>query len=212
MPRLYATSEPAPEPRPGPTGTPLLLGPVDEIGDDQEVAGVAHLYDRLDLEVEPRSVFGALGVALAATREQRGETAFESRCRFIVQMLLDRHAGRRREIGQIILAQRNGEVAALRDRDGVGQVPQADPRSAAPSPPGVVKILLRREQPRPPRIGQHMAFGDAHARFVRAKFLARDELHRMRRYDRQVEFGGQLARWPTVSARSSLWPARCTSR
>ena len=25
MPRLYATTEPAPEPRPGPTGTPLFL-------------------------------------------------------------------------------------------------------------------------------------------------------------------------------------------
>ncbi len=48
-----ATTEPAPEPRPGPTGMPLRLRPLDEVGDDQEVAGKLHLRDDVDLEGEP---------------------------------------------------------------------------------------------------------------------------------------------------------------
>ena len=37
----------------------VALRPVDEVGDDQEVAGEAHLDDRSDLEVETRGVLGA---------------------------------------------------------------------------------------------------------------------------------------------------------
>ena len=44
---------PAAEPRPGPTLIPLPLGEVDEVPDDQEVVGEAHLPDRLQLEAEP---------------------------------------------------------------------------------------------------------------------------------------------------------------
>ena len=36
----------------------VALRPVDEVGDDQEVAGESHLHDGLRLEVEPRRVFG----------------------------------------------------------------------------------------------------------------------------------------------------------
>ena len=53
MPMAYAAIEPAPEPRPGPTRMPLLLRPVDEVGDDEEVAGEAHLHDDADLVVAP---------------------------------------------------------------------------------------------------------------------------------------------------------------
>ena len=40
--------------------TAVALRPVDEVGNDQEVAGEAHLQDRLDLEVEPLDVARAL--------------------------------------------------------------------------------------------------------------------------------------------------------
>ena len=41
-------------PAAGPHGNAVALRPVDEVGDDQEVAGVAHLHDGPGLEVEPR--------------------------------------------------------------------------------------------------------------------------------------------------------------
>jgi hypothetical protein len=55
MRSAYATSEPAPEPRPGPTGTPLRFAPVDEVLDDEEVPGEAHVVDDVDLDLEARS-------------------------------------------------------------------------------------------------------------------------------------------------------------
>ena len=56
MVSAQATSEPAPEPRPGPTGMPLRLRPVDEVGDDQEVALKVHAGDDVELEGEPLGV------------------------------------------------------------------------------------------------------------------------------------------------------------
>ena len=41
------------QPRPGPTADPVALREADEVGDDQEVVGEAHLPDRLQLELEP---------------------------------------------------------------------------------------------------------------------------------------------------------------
>ena len=40
-----------------PHGDALILGPLDEVGHDQEVAGKAHPCDDLDLEFEPALVF-----------------------------------------------------------------------------------------------------------------------------------------------------------
>ena len=51
MRSAYATSEPAAEPRPGPTPMPLRLRECDEVPDDQEVVGEAHLADGLQLEL-----------------------------------------------------------------------------------------------------------------------------------------------------------------
>ncbi len=65
MVSAQATSEPAPEPRPGPTGTPLRLRPLDEVGNDQEVAGELHAGDDVELVGE------ALAVVLV--REARRE-------------------------------------------------------------------------------------------------------------------------------------------
>ena len=65
--RQYATSEPAAEPRPGPTPIPSRFAKRDEVPDDQEVVGEAHLADRLELELEPFLELG--GHPLVALRE-----------------------------------------------------------------------------------------------------------------------------------------------
>ena len=53
IPSVQATSEPAALPRPGPTGMPLVLGELDEVPDDQEVAREPHLPDDRELPREP---------------------------------------------------------------------------------------------------------------------------------------------------------------
>ena len=81
MVSAQATTEPAPEPRPGPTGMSLRLGPFDEVGDDQEVAGEAHAGDDVELEVEPLAigclllVGAARRAALRARHARRGAAA-----------------------------------------------------------------------------------------------------------------------------------------
>src|ERR1700732_2517636 len=63
MVSAQATTEPAPDPRPGAAGAgprpapgtdrdALALGPLNDVGDDQEVAGKPHPDDRLELECE----------------------------------------------------------------------------------------------------------------------------------------------------------------
>ena len=77
MVSAQAATEPAPEPRPGPTGMPCAFRPLDEVGDDQEVAGEAHLADHVQLVVEP------LAVARAGRRvgRQRVHAAIEALAR-----------------------------------------------------------------------------------------------------------------------------------
>ena len=67
MVSAQATSEPAPEPRPGPTGMPLRLRPLDEVGNDQEVAGKLHAGDDVELVGEPLLVV----LAREAIRKRR---------------------------------------------------------------------------------------------------------------------------------------------
>ena len=89
--------------------------------------------------------------------------------------------------GQVVLAERNRQVAALRDRDAVrkrlGKIrePRRHLRLRR-------EILVGREHARSARVGEDVAFGDAHARLVRAKSVALQELDRMRGHDRQGHF------------------------
>ena len=185
MPSAYATSEPAPEPRPGPTGTPLRLRPVDEVGDDQEVAGEAHLHDglRSRTRAAPRTPAARRSRSAASGNSAARRCASPARAS-LLQMLVDRDARRRRELGQVVLAERDRQIAALRDRDAVrerlGKV--GEPRRHLRLRQ---EMLLGGEGPRAARIGEHMALGDAHARLVRAEVVALQELDRMRRDDRQ---------------------------
>ena len=135
----YATSEPAPEPRPGPTGQPLRLRPVDEVGDDQEVARKAHLQDRLDLEVEPRDVARPLALAHRRVGIELREARLEALVRGDPEVLGHRHARavdeRRLEVGQLRLAEDQAQVAALGDLDRVARARSAGRRRAPPSAP-----------------------------------------------------------------------------
>ena len=73
----------------------------------------------------------------------------------------------------MVLAERNRQVAALRDRDASSASACGRSANFAAISRLRQEILLRREAARPARVGEHVAFGDAHARFVRAEILAR---------------------------------------
>src|ERR1022692_502863 len=175
MPRLYATSEPAPDPRPGPTGTPLRL---------------AHLNDRLHLELESGDVFRPHAIAVPRVGEGNLQTLLQADACLAVQMLLQRRAFGRRECRQIILTQRQRQIAALGDRHAVGQ----GARKVREAPRHFFlgrEVLLRRESLWPPRVGQDVALGDAHAGLVRAKLGTGGELRRVFGDDRQGKLRGE---------------------
>ena len=179
----------------GTDGHMVAPRPIDEVGDDQEVTGESHLHDGPRFEVEARDVFGALRIARRRIRVQLREPPFEAGRGFVAQVLVDRHASRRRKFGQVILAQRDRQVAALRDRHGIGE--RLGQIGEARRHLGLRReILLRREASRTARVGEHMALGDAHARFVRPEVFAREKLDRMRGDHGQVASPPRARRWP----------------
>ncbi len=70
---------------PGATARPhrhtIVLGPLDEVGHDQEVAGEAHLDDGIGLKLQPRFVARAFLLALFLVGEQVNQTFFQARFR-----------------------------------------------------------------------------------------------------------------------------------
>jgi hypothetical protein len=81
----------------GTDGHAVALRPVDEVGDDQEVAGEAHLHDGRRLEVEARRVFDTLRVAQRRIGIQHREASLEARRGLVAQMLVEAYACRCRE-------------------------------------------------------------------------------------------------------------------
>ena len=168
----------------------MLLGPVDEVRDDQEVTRESHLHDDVELELE------SLLVVLA--REARGgrmlrepldETVARVRADEAVERVLARHRKRRQEI----LAEAELEIAAHGKLDRVLD----ELREIAPERGhrlGCLEVLLDRILARPFRIGEHASGVDAYARLVRLEIVAREEAHVVRRDDREIERLGQRER------------------
>ena len=57
-----------------------------------------------------------------------------------------------------------------------------------------LEVLIAAEALRTALVGEHVAFGDAHARFVRAEIVGLHELDRMRRNRRELHLRGKLKR------------------
>ena len=173
----------------------VVLGPLDEVGDDQEVAGETHLDDGVGLELQARLVARPLPFAFLLVRIQLQQTLFQAFVRLQHQELVDRHAVGRREIGQLRLAQFQRQVAALGDFHRVLQGCRQVGEQFRHLGLGLEALLLV-ETPGAPRIGQNLAGRNAGTRFVRGEFLAVQELHRMRRHHRQSQLRRQRDRLP----------------
>ena len=149
----------------------VVLGPVDEVGDDQEVAGEPHRDDDVELGLEPQLIGRA---AVLRSRWMPVEPARQALARLLAQPAFDRVSVRHREYRQRVLAEFQFEVAAHRQRDRVvdrvGDVGEQ------------FRHLLRRLQVllgavvlRPLGVVEHAAGGDAHARFVRLETVGVEE-------------------------------------
>ena len=101
------------------------LGPLDEVTHDQKVARKTHLQDGVDLELQPRHVFGPLGVAHRRVGVEVQQPLFQAFKRSVPKIRVGGHAHAidfgRRVVGQHRLAQLQRQVAALGNFHGVGQ-------------------------------------------------------------------------------------------
>ena len=98
----------------------VVLGPLDEIGHDQEVAGETHLVDDSQLQLQ------AVVIDRAVLRQAGGlEKPGQSPCQPFAgdggKVLLQGHARRHGKVRQEVLAQRQFQVAALGDLQGIFQ-------------------------------------------------------------------------------------------
>ncbi len=106
---------------------------VDEVRDDQEVAGEAHRLDHRQLVLHPLAVDAVLaGQRLVAVES---EALPQARPRLLFEHLLARGAGGHLELGQVVLAHRQLDVAALGNFecgfDGGGMVMEDIPHLVA---------------------------------------------------------------------------------
>ena len=141
----------------------VLARPADEVGDDQEVAGEAHLADDLELARPARSRY-AVRLRRRAGRERARKTARPTRLR---RNSLGRHAGGHRVIRQPRLAQLQHQAAAARDLHASSRAPRAHRANSSAISRGRAQVLLRGVAAHARRIREQRAVVDAHARLVR---------------------------------------------
>ena len=103
----------------------LLPGEPDEVGHDQEVAGVAHRDDHAQLVVQPLLELG----------RDRAVAPHQARLALLAQPRLDGLAVGHREVRDPELAQRQREVAHVGDPARVADAPRAGPGTGPPSRP-----------------------------------------------------------------------------
>jgi hypothetical protein len=166
-------------------------GPVDEIGNDQEVAGEAHLHDGVRLELQARIVRRPLCGALGGIWKELLQAHFEAGDGFLAQEIGQGDTLRSRKIGQVALAEGDLQIAALGDFDRVlerfGKVGEKRDHLL-----GGLEILLFSVQARTPGVAEHVALGDTDARFVRLEVVAFEKLDRMRGHQRQLQLGRKI--------------------
>ncbi len=98
----------------------MVLGPVDEVGDDEEVAGKAHLRDAAQLGLEPLPVAPLiLGGKGGADLADVGQPLFQAGLGLLLQHLVEGLFGGLLVLGKMIGVEVEVEVAALGDGHGV---------------------------------------------------------------------------------------------
>mgnify|MGYP000903462387 CR=1 FL=1 len=166
----------------------VLLGPVDEVRDDQEVAGETHLHDDVHLALQAREV-----VFAGEPRGQRMDVQVPLQPGFglAADEMLQRVAARHREGRQVIGAEAQFQIAAPGQFHAVfEQFRQIGEQRGHFR--RRLQVLLGRVAARTLRVGQHASGMDADARLMRLEILACQEAHIVRRHHRQIQSRRQI--------------------
>ncbi len=166
----------------------LRLGPLDEIGDDQEISGVFHPLDHAEFELQPLLVFldrvSRRGSMLGDPVLEPGAGAPHQFGRFVDRLAAER------EPRQDRFAHARAEGAALRDLDGrcerFGQVGKERRHLGAG-----LEMMLRGELPTLV-VGEEPAFGDADQGIMGLVVLAPGEERLVRGNQRNAVPIGEL--------------------
>ncbi|MNM60872.1 hypothetical protein D3C81_721650 [compost metagenome] len=173
----------------------VVLGPLDEVHNDQEVTGEAHLDDDVQLELQAVQVnltlFFIIGRGLF--RPQHGQALFQAFVGHMPQVVVDAHAVGRGEVRQEVLAQLHLDVAALGNLDGVGdgvgQVAEELGHFL-----GRLQVLLVAVATRTARVIEGPALTDTDAGFVGVKVRLLDETYVVGSHQRGAKLVGQCHR------------------
>ncbi len=104
-------------------GNTFAFRVMNEIPDNQEIPGVAHLFDNFQFDVEPLQIGGANPVMLGGGRvaENDGEPLFKAISRYFFHVGIERVAFRHLVFRQDVAAEFEGELTLFRDFQRVRQ-------------------------------------------------------------------------------------------
>ncbi|MNZ46233.1 hypothetical protein D3C78_639110 [compost metagenome] len=171
----------------------VVLGPLDEVHHDQEVAGEAHLDDGAQLELQAVDV--NLPFLFVVRRGFLGpehrQALFQAFVGDMAQIIVDVHAFEgNREVGQEVLAQLHVDVATPGDLDGIFQRLRQVAEQLGHFRRRL-QVLLVGVVVRAARVVQGAAFADAHASLVGLEVLLLDEAHVVGGHQRRTTAFGQ---------------------
>ena len=170
----------------------VVFRPLDEVGDDEEVAGEAHLVDNAQLDVEPRVIRRAFGGTFAFVREELRETQLQPVFRALHEEILNRYALWQRKIGQVVFAERQLQIAAGGDRMRVGENLRRVVKALRHHRIAGEVVFLR-EIARPLVIGELPAIADTNAHLMHVVIIRRGETGEIGGNRRQPQFASGVA-------------------
>ena len=173
-------------------GNVVALGPADELHDDQEVAGKAHLIDDAELVFQPFGVVGHRQGQLAELRETL-ELVLEPGTGLLLEKRFQGHALGHRVIRQVVLAERHLNVAAPGDLyrvlECLGQIGEQLRHLL-----GALQVLLRAVTTLAPRIVEGPSVVNADASLVSLEVRLGQKAHVVGRDHRQAQLRRQRHR------------------
>ena len=178
----------------GADGNAVVLGPLDKVGNDKEVAGKAHIVDYVQLDLQAIFVLLALlGIVRVALIEQHLQALFQALVGNPAEITFLGLALGNRKLRQIAFAQLDFQIAAAGDFNAVGQRlgnigKQLGHFLAA------AQILLLAVVFRPARVVEGAPVMDADAGLVGLEFLGFEKTHVIGGHHRQIVLDGQLHR------------------
>ncbi len=169
----------------------VVLGPLDEVHNDQEVTGKAHLNDGAQFELEAVDIDLLLRLVVRRVLWQQDfQALLQALERDLTQVIVDGHAFGNREVRQEVGAQLHFDVAAFGDLDGVfqrlGQVGEQLGHLL-----GRLQVLLIGVGTRASRVVQSAPFTDADAGFMRLEVFLFEKAHVVGRHQRRAAALGQ---------------------